>query len=463
MAQTFLAWVSLTGINPALPGDVVIYDLTHNKVLGMIPVGVDPRYLAWSSSQNKIYVPNKENASVTVIDGDTFEAVKTIPVGQDPRKIIIDEVKNKGYVFNYSLNTLTILDLEQDEVQTTVPLEGAPLGMAFSPDGEKLYVTLHNAYSLAILDSTTFEIIQTLPLGAYPSNLVLDPQRKTLYVVISGENRVAVLDSEELKVIGNIPVGENPQNIILHPALPLAYVSNFSSDSVSVISLIEQKEIKRINSVVTPNVLAFLPDGSKLLVTGDYQITVIDISSQTVEKNLYSPPTAQIRQGIVVTPTAKDFISSEEVITSSKRPYAYTTERVYFRPPPPFNITLTIEFPTKSAKPQRLMFDNAEVNNQTLSLIPIPQRPKYYSATFAFQIPIRIHYLNENNEMQEYQDRIHHVATEVDIYLPNFNGSLNLMATTLSQLVEKRILSPNSMELKIESKIIALQQVHIKE
>ncbi len=463
MSHKFLAWVTLCGINPALPGDVIVMDLAENKVLGMIPVNLDPRYLAWSSSKNKIYVPNKGNDSISVIDGESFEVIKTIEEVRDPRKIIIHEEHSRGYVINYSQNALTILDLAEDEVQGKIPLPGAPLGVALSQDGQKLYVTLHDHHSLALIDTPSLELSQTLPLGTHPSDLVLEPTRNSLYVVIRGENRVAILDSEELKVIGNIPVGENPQHIILHPTLPLAYVSNFGSDSVSVISLTEKREIKRIYSVITPNALAMLPDGSKLLVTGDYQVTVIDTNSHTIEKNLYSPPTAQIRQGIVITPTAKDFSSTEEVITTYKRPFAYTTEKVYFKPPKPFNITLLIDFPTQTAHPQKLFFDNAEVNNQSLSLLPIPERPKYYSATFAFQIPIRILYLDENQELQEYHDRIHHVASSVDIYLPHFNNSLKLMATAESQLLEKNILSPNSMELKIQTKILALQQVHIKE
>lgn len=465
MTRTPLAWVSLPGINPSLPGDVIVYHLDQEKIIRIIPVGIDPRHLAWFPERDKVYVPNCGSNTISVLHGHSLSVEKNLSVGKCPKTIALDPVGLKGYVANYGDNSLSVIDLDQDEVIATIPVGLNPIGLVLSGDGKRLYVTQQASHSFSIIDTDLNQVVATVPLGAYPNALALGSSDDFLYIVITGEHRVSVIDVHHLCEIASIPVGLNPQRIVLHPTRPLAYVTNFDSNSISIFSTLEQRELTTISSLVAPFDLTLAPDGSKLWVTHDYQLTLIDTETETLVSSLNAPPSAQIRQGIAYSESSREFTTSEVSHCNTQRPYAFVTEKIYFKPPKPFDITLHLEFPTPTAKAERLYFESAEVKLHSVSLLPIPLRPNYYHLTFAFRIPFKVVYKDHYNQSQELHDAIHHVESAVEIHLPpsRFSQNLNLRVTTQSEVIGKSVPTPNFLDLTLRTQIIALQQVQVAE
>lgn len=463
MTHSALAWVSLSGVNPSFPGDVAVYHMEQEKVVGMIPVGIDPRYLAWFPEGDKVYVPNCGSDTVSVIHCDSLSVEKNIHVGKNPKTVVIDTIGFKGYVANYDDHSLSVLDLHKDEVIATIPLGLNPIGLVLSRDGKRLYVTEQASHSISLIDTDRNQAVSTLSLGNHPNDLALDPDDTSLYVVITGENRVSVIDSDLHREIASIPVGQNPQRIALHPSRPLAYVTNFDSNSISIFSTLEHQVLATIPSIVAPFDLSMNSDGSALWVTNDYQLTLINTETNAVVNTLYAPPSAQIRQGIIYCESDRELTLPEVFQGNTYRPHSFVTEKIYFKPPKPFDLTLHLEFPTPTAKAERLVFGNAEAKLHSISILPILQRPNYYHLTFAFRIPLTIHYKDHQNQSQELHEAIHHVESAVEIHLTpsRLSQNLNLKVTTQSELISKSVPTPNSLVLTLRTQIIALQQVQV--
>ncbi|AGA68727.1 YVTN family beta-propeller repeat protein [Desulfitobacterium dichloroeliminans LMG P-21439] len=462
MTLTPLAWVSLSGIDPSLPGDVIAYHPDQEKIVGMIPVGIDPRYLAWFPAEDKIYVPNYGSDTISVILCNSLAVIKTISVGKGPHALVIDSIGHRGYVANSDDHSISIIDLHQDRVIATIPMDLKPLGLVLSGDGKRLYVTQHSSPSVSLIDTDTKQVVATYPLGSYPYNLALSPNKELLYIVLSGDNRVSVFDRELQNTIALIPVGANPQRIVHHPHRPLVYVANFGDNSISIISTSENRVLTTIPDIHGPRDLVLVPDGSKLWVTNDYQLTLIDTEDHTVENILYAPPSAQIRQGLAYGESSQELITQEASRHRSLRPSSFVTEKIYFKPPKPFDTTLHFQFPTPTAKAEGLVFANPEVKAHSVSILAIPQRPNYFHITFSFRIPIIVTYKDHLNQLLELHDTIHHVASAVEIHLTpsRVSENLNLKISTQSELIDKSRLTPDSLDLTLRTHLLSMQTVH---
>jgi YVTN family beta-propeller protein len=84
---------------------------------GVVPVGTTPTAMAANPVTNKIYVANKDNNNVTVVDGAT-NATSTINAGTLPFAVALNPVTNQVYVASNSSNNVTVIDAGNSVVAT---------------------------------------------------------------------------------------------------------------------------------------------------------------------------------------------------------------------------------------------------------------------------------------------------------------------------------------------------------
>ncbi len=476
MTHSLLAWVSMPAIDSSLPGDIAVYHMESEKLLGMIPVGIGPGYLTCFPEGKKLYVPNRGSATLSVIDCDSFIVKRTIPVGKNPQALVIDSAGAKGYVAGTEEQIISVIDLHKDEVINTIPLNLYPSGLALSRDGKKLYVSHQAGCSISIIDTEHHQAADTFHLKDYPKNsplsspdlalspvgLALSPDGTLLYLILSPENRVSVVDLGLRGEVASIPVGRNPQRIALHPSRPLAYVTNHDSDSISIISTYEHQVLATIPSLSAPRELTLTPEGSQLWVTNGCQLTLIDTETKAIISTLYAPLSVQTRQGVAISESHRQLLLSEVLPCNTQRPYSFVTEKLYFKPPKPFDFTIHHQFPIPAAIAEGLIFEEAEVKHHSISILPIPLRPNYHHLTFSLRIPYKIIYRDEQNQLHELKDAIHHVLSAVETHLTpsRIKQNFNLRIFTQSEVIGKSVPTPNSLDLIIRTQLVAMQQIH---
>jgi len=77
-------------------------------------MGKEPSAIAINENQQKVYVLDKENQSVYIIDGNPSsasfnEVIQTLPVGKEPDDLVINETTGRVYVANRYSNSITVL------------------------------------------------------------------------------------------------------------------------------------------------------------------------------------------------------------------------------------------------------------------------------------------------------------------------------------------------------------------
>ena len=91
-----------------------------------------------------LYIPNSDDATVSVIDAETNLVTATVPVGEKPKGIVAHPDGSRVYVANRNSNTLSVIDTMTNEVTATVPMAGGPFGIDINADGSLVYVANRN-------------------------------------------------------------------------------------------------------------------------------------------------------------------------------------------------------------------------------------------------------------------------------------------------------------------------------
>jgi YVTN family beta-propeller protein len=78
-------------------------------VIKEIPVGDYPVGIAYSPSNNHIYVANQGSNSITEISGSTHTIIRNVPVGKYPTLVAYNPVNSHIYVTNAVDDTISVI------------------------------------------------------------------------------------------------------------------------------------------------------------------------------------------------------------------------------------------------------------------------------------------------------------------------------------------------------------------
>ena len=104
--------------------------------LGNAPFGI-----AYDSVNEKIYVTNSNDNTVSVIDITTNTVIDTIPIGIEPFDIAYDRDNQRMYVSNGGDSTVSVINTTTNTVDPTpITVGSAPYGIAYDLVSDRMYV-----------------------------------------------------------------------------------------------------------------------------------------------------------------------------------------------------------------------------------------------------------------------------------------------------------------------------------
>lgn len=229
---------------------------------------------AGTAESLQVYVTNEGSNSVSVIDRQTGEVVKTIQVGSAPKGIAYGrfEARTKIFVANSGDNTLSVIDPVAGEVEQTVPLRFGekPEDVAvFASElrGGSVYVANYGSQSVSIVDPILYREIDRVQVGRGPVALAIDPALETItsarglafadlnlwqsyrqqffhvYVANQLSNSVTIIvcrvSDGRAERTAELKVEFSPSGLAVDPARAKVYVANQGSNNLSVIDIIQ--------------------------------------------------------------------------------------------------------------------------------------------------------------------------------------------------------------------------------
>src|SRR5438093_8470987 len=83
----------------------------------------------------RVYVPNTESNTVSVIDPTTYKVIDTLQVARQPQHVTPSYDMTKLWILNDKGNSLTAIDPATGKMGETVPVDD-PYNMYYTPDGK---------------------------------------------------------------------------------------------------------------------------------------------------------------------------------------------------------------------------------------------------------------------------------------------------------------------------------------
>lgn len=158
--------------------------------------------------ERKIYTPNLEGKSVSIIDRATGE-VKVI---QFEVPIYGIDITPDGKQVWVSGGDLTVIDTATDKVIAAIKTSEAETGrIRITSDGKKVVVALSK--KLAVYDAKTRRLLSETELGSSPKVLTLSDDNRRAFLTNPGDNSVSVVDIVAGKQVATFQTGKKPDGI----------------------------------------------------------------------------------------------------------------------------------------------------------------------------------------------------------------------------------------------------------
>ncbi|UFS95626.1 YncE family protein [Nocardia huaxiensis] len=191
----------------------------------------------------RVYVPNSESNSVTVIDPATFQVIDTYPSGgKEPQHVVPSYDLQTLYVNNdlpIGGGSLLPIDPRTGAAGQPIPVRD-PYNLYFTPDGRYALVIAEADKSIDIYDPRSWQKIDAIAVPDCPGVNHMDFTADGRFALTSCEfsGRMAVVDIAALSLVKMIDLpqgrGGKPQDVKLSPDGRTFYVADMVDDGIYV-------------------------------------------------------------------------------------------------------------------------------------------------------------------------------------------------------------------------------------
>ena len=281
---------------------------------------------AVASALPRIYVPNTESDTVTIIDPRDYHVIETIKVGRQPQHVVPSWDLKTLWVNNDLGNTLIPIDPFTGKAGAPVAVHD-PYNLYFTPDGASAVVMASKDRQLVFRDPHTMAVQTTLPVpclgvnhadfsadGAYfivscefsgqllkvdtknrtllgvvtlpqhnamPQDVKISPDGKVFYVADMTANGLWTVDGDAFKVTGLIPTGRGTHGLYVSRDSKTMYVSNRGEGTITLLDFADGKPRAKwqLPGGGSPDMGGVSSDGKVLWLSGRYNEEVYAIST----------------------------------------------------------------------------------------------------------------------------------------------------------------------------------------
>lgn len=291
-------------------GTLKVMSPTGSTPLSLIPiVARSSGSMAIATDGNLVMTVNPDSGSVSAIDTATDTLIAEIPVGKDPRCVAFSPDDRQAFVTSREGATLTIIDTATLRVRMIVATDGEPYGVVIAPSGNVAYVAsaAQNAIDVIRISGDQARIVSRIIVGPKPKGLALSSDGSTLFVTHFLSGDVTLVSTSTWRVTQVIATGTDSnmvQKIAIHPGNHRAYLPHLRSNTTNsfllfdntvfpVVSVLDVDydrlaPTERVDlsigavSVNMPVDVAFSEDGARLYSVnmGSADLAVVDLQAR---------------------------------------------------------------------------------------------------------------------------------------------------------------------------------------
>jgi DNA-binding beta-propeller fold protein YncE len=207
-----------------------------------ITVGDSPHASALNPLTHTLYVNNRDDNTLSVIDTAGCNATVTsgcgnVPpttaVGGTPQQEVVDEATDTIYVANGDDGTVSVVNGAVcnagdtsgcGQTWPTVTVGGNPTALGFDPRTDTVYVANANDDTVSVIDGSTCnggdtsgcsQAVATIAVGSMPLSVGVDPNTDTIFVGDRNDGLVSVIDGSTCNGKDTSGCGQAPFSVVV--------------------------------------------------------------------------------------------------------------------------------------------------------------------------------------------------------------------------------------------------------
>ncbi|HVV69056.1 MAG TPA: hypothetical protein VHE99_08525 [Gammaproteobacteria bacterium] len=193
----------------------------------------------------RVYVPNSEDGTVSVIDPATYQVVDTFATGKNPQHVVPSYDLKTLWVLNDEGNSVTPINPNTAKPGPALPVHD-PYNLYFTPDGSFAIAVNEDAKTLDYRDPQTMALVDSVPVkcgGVNHMDFTVDGRYAIVTCEFSGQ--LLKLDVKARKVVGYLDLGKGsmPQDARASPNGRVFYIADMMRDGIFLIDPVAFKVI----------------------------------------------------------------------------------------------------------------------------------------------------------------------------------------------------------------------------
>jgi len=161
----------------------------------------------------RVYVPNGDSDTVSVIDPIAYKVIQTFVSGKNPQHVVPSYDLQTLWVLNDKNNSMTPIDAQTGQPGKNIDVDD-PYNLYYTPDGKFAIVVSEARKQLHLLDPKTMKVVSSIPiqcLGANHMDFLLNGHEAIVTCEFSGQ--VAKIDFAKQQVVGYLSLRATPTKI----------------------------------------------------------------------------------------------------------------------------------------------------------------------------------------------------------------------------------------------------------
>ena len=210
---------------------VVVVQVETGKIEKIIPTGDNPCHMmALSSDGRTAYASSIVKGTVCVLDLDAGEMTKILHTGKGAEGLAVSPNGEQVWVCNREDDTVSVIDTHSLSVVQTIPVVSFPIRIQFTPDGLSAIVTCARSGEVVALDAKTGEEKRRLsmeikeedirrrynPYGVSPTpiGLAISLDGQFAFVALTRTDMITVIDLRTWTVLLRLTAGRGPNALV---------------------------------------------------------------------------------------------------------------------------------------------------------------------------------------------------------------------------------------------------------
>ncbi|WP_329028280.1 YncE family protein [Streptomyces sp. NBC_00690] len=234
-----------------------------------------------------VYVTNRADGEVAVVNAEANAVLATIPVGYLPEATAVSPDNTRVYVANFNSRSVSVIDTATRTVTATISVEGQPSTVTVSPDGGRVFVNNRLDRTLSVIDTYENREIATHSINIAAPDAAISRDGTRLYLL--REDDIAVFNTTSETLEAPIPSPGGNYNITIAPDGTHAYISQFDN-SVKILNLATGAfagAVPMSGGDTSETVLT--PDGTRAYTARGTGVAVVDTATRTVTSSVPLP------------------------------------------------------------------------------------------------------------------------------------------------------------------------------